>query len=481
MALRKRLSFLLNDDLVGLDTVATDRTLLDHLRLDRGMTGTKEGCAEGDCGACTVLVGSLRDGGGDYVPVNACIRLLASVDGCHVVTVEHLGGRQGGHPVQKAMVDCHGSQCGFCTPGIVMALQADRLAGGQDAAAALQGNLCRCTGYGAILAAAEQAAATPIAEDPLVRDNAQLAARLAEISDDADVELTGPGGTSWLPADADSFAETLAAHPQARIVAGATDFALGLTKRLDVPEALIFATRVAGFDRVELRDGQLHIGPGVSFARAMPVLDRLLPQLSALWPRIGGPQVRAAGTLVGNIANGSPIGDGPPVWIALNARLVLRRGAARREIALQDYFVAYGKQDRRPGEFIETLIVPLPAPGALIAAHKVSKRFDEDISAVMGAFHITLAADRVTDARIAFGGMAGTPMRAAGAEAALIGALWDAPAVEAAMAALRADFTPLSDMRASAAYRQEVAANLLMRVWLESGGHRTDVRRLAHV
>lgn len=495
MTQRHQLRFVLNDRTIALDRVASDQMLLDHLRLQQRLTGTKEGCAEGDCGACTVLVGRLVGGRVDYAPVNACIRPLASVDGCHVVTIEHLGGALGDHPLQRAMVDCHGAQCGFCTPGIVMALQGARLAGCGDArdpeetAQALQGNLCRCTGYGPILRAAHAAAGVPLADDPLVRGNGAMAARLAALADGdgdgGDLDLPGPDGQRLLlPASADSFAQAVLDHPEAAIVAGATDLALRMTKKLQRPKTLIFAGRVPGFDQITLSEGQLHIGPTVSFAQAMPLLAQHLPQLAGLWPRIGGPQVRQAGTLIGNIANGSPIGDGPPVWIALGAALVLRRGDSLRQIALEDYFIAYGQQDRRPGEFLAQLIVPLPGPGAILAAHKISKRRDEDIAAVMGAFHLRLDGGRVAHARIAYGGMAGIPARARALEAALIGQNWHDPAcIAAAKPALAQDFQPLSDMRASAAYRLQVAQNLLERVWQDSqpGAARPDLWSLSHV
>lgn len=466
MSVRKMLSFLLNGEEVSCGTVATDATLLDFLRGERRLTGTKEGCGEGDCGACTVLVGRPRGGRVVHAPVNACIRPLASIDGCSVVTVEGLRGR---HPVQAAMVAAGGSQCGFCTPGIVMALAAHRLAGGGDVAEALQGNLCRCTGYGTILAAGAAAGPGELPE-------------VAVADDGRDVEIAGPGGTrTWLPATAERFAGIVAAHPEARIVAGATDFALALTKRLEVPEALVFAGRVGGFERIAVGDGVLRIGPTVTFADAMPVLDRVLPTLAGLWRRIGGPQVRAAGTLVGNVANGSPIGDGPPVWIALDGWLTLCRGGERRRVAVEDYFLAYGRQDRRPGEFIEELAVPLPADDAIVAAWKVSKRFDEDISTVLGAFHLRVVAGVVVAARVAFGGMAGVPKRAAAVEAALVGRPWSEATVAAGAAAVAQDFAPIDDARASAAYRLAVAQGLVRRLWRAAQGEITDVRALAHV
>ena len=473
-AVRRELRFLVNDEEVALGDAGASDSLLDFLRLRRGLRGTKEGCAEGDCGACTVLVGRLRDGDLRYEAVNSCIRLLPSLDGCHVVTVEHLAGADGGlHPVQQAMVDCHGSQCGFCTPGIVMVLYALWLERPRPSEAevrrALQGNLCRCTGYAPILRAGAVAADYGLPEDDgLVRSREAVATRLTAMVDGKRVELAG--GSVVVPVDEDDLADALESEPAATMVAGATDVGVWVNKDLRDIAPAVFIGHMDGLGRIAAEGGTIGIGATASYSDAEAALTEAVPGLAGYWSRIGGWQIRNMGTVGGNIANGSPIADLPPVLIALGAELVLRKGRERRAMPLEAYFLDYGRQDRAPGEFVEGVRVPVPAEDARLGFYKVSKRRDEDISSVCAGLMVRVRDGCIEEARLAFGGMAATPKRAEAAEAALRGRAWGEPAFEAAEQALERDFTPISDWRASAEYRALVARNLLKRFYLDRSG-----------
>ena len=473
---RHHIRFLLNGEDITLSDISPDETLLDWLRLRRALRGTKEGCAEGDCGACTVLVGRLAQGRLVYEGVNACIRFMGSLDGCHVVTVEHLKGADGGlHPVQQAMVDFHGSQCGFCTPGFVMSLYALWMRSPDPSEAeiekALQGNLCRCTGYDPIVKAARAISSYGGLEtDPLAAERAAVTERLKGFADGKRAEIGSGAARLVVPASVDDLAALLEAEPKATLVAGSTDVGLWVTKQMRDISPAVFIGGLNELQTVTVSDGRITIGAGVSYSDARATLAQHVPALGRLIDRIGGDQVRNMGTIGGNIANGSPIGDTPPTLIALGAVLTLRHGAQRRSIPLEEYFIAYGKQDRQKGEFVESVSVPLPASDVRFAVYKVSKRRDEDITAALGAFHLTLDGDRVAAIRIAYGGMAATPKRARAVEAALLGRRWSMETVEAALPAYEADYAPLSDMRASAQYRMLAAKNLLKRFFLETAG-----------
>ncbi|TMV01225.1 xanthine dehydrogenase small subunit [Brucella haematophila] len=482
-SVRNRICFLLNGERVELDRVSPTETLLDYLRLACKLRGTKEGCAEGDCGACTVLVGKIVGSELVYESVNACIRFVGSLDGCHVVTVEHLRGADGGlHPVQKAMIDFHGSQCGFCTPGFVMSLYGLWMRNPKPAdpaiEKALQGNLCRCTGYEAIIRAARAISDYGnTTEDPLAAERAHVLEQLKSMRDGSRVEVGEGKDRLVVPADLDDFAALLADEPKATVVAGSTDVGLWVTKMMRDISPVVFIGHLTELRSISEDNNVVTIGAGVTYTEAFSFLARRIPQLSGLINRIGGEQVRNMGTIGGNIANGSPIGDTPPPLIALNARLTLRKGDSRRTIPLEDFFIAYGKQDRQPGEFVEAVHVPIPAEGNHFAIYKVSKRFEEDITAALGAFHMTLdAAGKVASIRIAYGGMAATPKRAFAVEAALLGQSWSEETVEAAIGAYEQDYQPLSDMRATADYRLMVSKNLLRRFYDETQGQAEPLR-----
>jgi len=471
--------------LVTLTGAEARMTLLDWLRLTERAVGTKEGCAEGDCGACTVVLARARAGTIVHDPVNACILLAGQADGAEVVTVEDIAAPDGPlHPVQDAMWRHHGSQCGFCTPGIVMSLYALQHQGTtevsrQTVCDQLAGNLCRCTGYRPIVEAAIEACAAP----PVERAARASLGDLSQLASADDVLAGDEAAFFAAPRTESALAALLAQHPDALVVAGATDAGLWVTKQLMEPRRVIWLGRVDGLDCIELAGGELRIGATASVANAARALGDLAPDLAEVVRRFGSAQVRASATVGGNIANGSPIGDLAPCLIALGATLELGHGATTRTIALEDFFLAYRKQDRRPGEIVRRVIVPLPQAGTDFRAYKISKRFDEDISAVLGAFSFRIEAGSIASARLAFGGMSGTPARARITEAKLAGAvLADARSWQPALETLANEFTPLSDHRASAAYRRLVARNILEKALMEiAGAPLSQTRILADV
>ena len=507
------LRFLLNGEPVALEGVPATATLLDWLRETRRLTGTKEGCNEGDCGACSVVVID----GARVSALNACILFLPQLHGKAVRTVEALGEGGAMHPAAEAMVARHGSQCGFCTPGFVASMAAAHAEGARDWDDRLAGNLCRCTGYAPIVAAAkdiegasvpgwvegDRAALRTLAkagaheEDVPLRGLAPDAAEGAAHPSDwgsgdpagaiaapiilPETSSGGRGGeeppAGWhRPRQSDELASLYAERPDATLVAGATDVGLWVTKGMRDLGEVIFVAGCEDLARIEVGPDAIRIGAAATVADLRAVMQEHHPSFAELLRRYGSEQVRAAATVGGNVANGSPIGDSPPALIALGATLHLRHGDERRTMPLEAFFLEYGKQDRRPGEFVEAISVPRQ-PDRL-RCHKLSKRFDQDISAVCGCFNLYVEDGTVRAARIAYGGMAGIPKRAAAMEAALTGQPWTEGTVRAAMARLGEDFTPMSDMRASAAYRLEAAANLLLRCWMEDRGEATSVLSL---
>ncbi|MFN3723337.1 MAG: xanthine dehydrogenase small subunit [Paracoccaceae bacterium] len=452
-----QIAFHLNGTPVCVSNEAPTRTLLDWLRDTRGLTGTKEGCNEGDCGACTVMV---TDANGSRA-LNACILFLPQLDGKAVRTVEGIAGPDGqAHPVQQAMIDHHGSQCGFCTPGFVVSMATAHLSGATDHDDQLAGNLCRCTGYAPIIRAAKAAEAAPV-PDWMTADRDFIC---SQISPGGEGEARGgqaapqPG---FRPRTSDELAAWYQANPDATLIAGATDVGLWVTKQLQELSPVAFVSGIPDLSRIEDLGDTLRIGACVTIADLRRTVGGRFPSLGELLRRYSSEQVRNAATIGGNIANGSPIGDGPPALIALGATLHLRRGDARRELPLEDFFLDYRKQDRQPGEFVEAVTIPAQAPN--LRCYKLSKRFDQDISAVLGCFNVTREGDVITVARIAFGGMAGTPKRATAVERALIGKPLTLETADAVAALMAQDFTPLTDMRASSAYRLQTAQNMLRR------------------
>ncbi len=481
------IELLLNGEPLQIDNVDPNCTLLDFLRDQLHQTGTKEGCASGDCGACTVAVGEL-DGALDeecihYKSINACITPLANVHGKHLVTVEGLKQGQQLHAAQQAMVDCHGSQCGFCTPGFVMSLF---VLGREQAGpperhtieAALGGNLCRCTGYRPIVDAAVQMfdPARQADSDPFQEKETQWVKALQGMNRTDEVQLKGEGRQYFAPDSSSRVSQLLREYPEARLVAGATDLALELTQQLREIDTLIYTGRVKQMTAIRETDSHLSIGAAASYSQFGPALTALYPHCGELLERLGSRQIRNQGTLGGNIGNASPIGDMPPLLLALDASLRLRCDDQLRELPLEQFFLGYKQTALQTGEFIEQVLVPKPAPDDCLRVYKVSKRFEDDISSTCGAFWLRLEPHEqvpeqqvVTQVRVAFGGMDAIPRRAHACEQALLGQPLNDNVIAAAMTALARDFTPISDFRASSDYRLKVSQNLLKRLQLELG------------
>jgi xanthine dehydrogenase small subunit len=443
--------FTLNGQPVEVTGLSPMTTLLDWLRDHRGLKGTKEGCAEGDCGACTVVLERAgANGVGRHEAMNSCIALLGQMDGQSIRTVEGLAGRDGVHPVQRALAESDATQCGFCTPGFVMSAYAFA-SGGEPPETdlihdALAGNLCRCTGYRPIVDAMKKVAG--LATEPAAPPPARMISPAF-------------AGIFFAPRSLAELATLRAEQPEALLLAGGTDLGLLASRARKPPKAVIHVAHVPELNVVEAGKEKLRFGAAVTYAQAMPVLVEAFPSLRTYLARLGSRQIRTLGTIGGNIGNASPIGDMPPVLLALETivTLVSRRGV--RELPLEDFFVGYRKTALAPDEVIQSFSLPRLWPGETFQCDKVSKRRDQDISTVAGAYRIRIRNRKIEDARLAFGGLAATPQRARRAEAALLN-----DGFEAARAALAQDFQPIDDWRGSGAYRLQVAANLLRRLEL---------------
>ncbi|MGB0848510.1 MAG: xanthine dehydrogenase small subunit [Thiolinea sp.] len=474
---KNTITFILDGQPVTPPPLPPDTTLLNYLRDHLDRKGSKEGCAEGDCGACTVVIADLHHGESRYRAVNACIQFLPTLDGKVLYTVESLQQGHELHPVQQAMFDCHASQCGFCTPGFVMSLfalyktqsSADR----QQVSTALSGNLCRCTGYRPILEAGQRmyeyrpadAADTATEEAAIIQQLQDLQATQQSLT------LNNNGQRFFAPTTTAELAELYEQYPDATILAGGTDVGLWVTKQFrDLPN-LIYLGKVTELDYVRSNESKTHleIGALATLEDGYRELVKHYPELTDLHERFASPPIRNAGTLVGNVANGSPIGDSMPALIALGSSVVLRKGAKQRELAMEDFYLDYQKKDLQAGEFVEAVRVPLPQTGQTVRCWKISKRFEQDISAVCAAFWLTLDEKNIVEnIRICYGGMAAIPKRATQTENHLRGQTWNQTTVEQAMQVIDQDFTPLTDMRASSDYRMKVAKNLLLKFYLET-------------
>ena len=461
--------FILDGKLIGIADVDPTRTLLQYLREDLLRVGSKEGCAEGDCGACTVVVAELVADKLRFRAVNACIQFFPTLDGKALFTVESLKSDSGElHPVQQCMVDYHGSQCGFCTPGFIMSMFAlyrnnsdpDRLAIDD----ALSGNLCRCTGYRSIIEACRHMHDYAVPQN----NDEELIEQLQALQREQGLEMEYAGNRYFAPVSVDELAQYYRQHGEAQILAGGTDVGLWVTKQLRELPDLVYIGNVSALGEINNTAQGLEIGASVSLEDAFIRIVESYPEFAEMFRRFASLPIRNAGTLGGNVANGSPIGDSMPALIAINTRVKLRCGDQTRELKLEHLYLDYMQNAMREGEFVEAIIIPDREQGLQLRCYKLCKRYDQDISAICAAFALHIVEGQIADIRIAFGGMAAIPKRAEQAEKALLGKPWDESVMQFADEALQQDYVPLSDMRASAAYRSRAASGLLQRFFLET-------------
>jgi len=471
--------FLLDSHIHTVENTDPNTTVLNYLRTTLGKTGTKEGCASGDCGACTIVLAEVVASENNtltYTTINSCLTLLPALDGKQLITVEDLKNGDQLHPVQQTMVDEHGSQCGFCTPGFIMSLFAHYKNTASNTPynrhkteLALGGNLCRCTGYQPIFNAAQVLANTPSKHDQFTANSARFIADLLSIRPSEQHALSNGKQRAYSPTTIDQLCDLLHLYPEARLLAGGTDLSLEITQFHKSLDTIIYLGSVEALQHISIVDDTLVIGAAASLTQCAAALSQHLPDFAELLNRFASLQIRNQATLGGNIANASPIGDSPPALIAADAYLTLRSANKSRTIALEDYFTDYKVTELTVGEFIESIHIPPQPTHSIYKIYKVSKRLDDDISAVLGAFRITLDDDKkITECRLAYGGMAAIPKRAHHTETFLVGKPWDQTTLQTAKQELSKDFSPLSDFRASAEYRALIAKNLLEKYWIES-------------
>ncbi len=464
--MRDSVTFYLNGKRQVIDGAASKQSLSRYLRYDQRATGTKIVCEEGDCGACTVLIGRRENGALRYRPINSCITFLFQLDCSHVVTVEGLSRNGELTPMQEAMVRCHGSQCGYCTPGFIMAMAAmyegprSSVLGPREVRAGLTGNLCRCTGYEPIIKAALEAEKQPTMEElypssEMLRDFAAIEHEPLRV------------GSFFKPIELRHAIAFKASNPKCVIVQGATDFGVWCNKRGFEPGAVLSLDGIDGLDELSIDSGELRAGGRVTLAQLEEFVQERVPELARILDRFGSPQIKNAGTLAGNIANASPIADMLPFLFVTDARLELTGKEGTRTVPITSFYRGYKTLDLAPDEIITRIVVPLPARGETLRLYKVSKRSHLDISSFTAAMLMRRAGDRIDAIRIAYGGVAPVVLRLPRTESFLTGKPFSLDTLEDAGAIAREEIAPISDVRGSKEFRLQLAENVLKKFYYD--------------
>ena len=472
--IKNEIEFILNDELIKINNVDTNVSVLNYLRIDKRLTGTKEGCASGDCGACTAIIAELTNNKLEYKAINTCIMFLYSLHGKQLITVEHLSNSKL-HPVQQSMVDNHGSQCGFCTPGFVMSMfgmYKDKVKpSNQNIDEYLAGNLCRCTGYNSIKKAAKKMYSYG-RKDKFSKNENKIIKLLKKIKHN-DILISKNNNKFYIPLNLKNLIQYTQNNKQYKFVTGGTDIALEVTKKNNNINSLIYLGNNKDLNYIKIKENYINIGSATPINKIIPILKKYYPSFADMFDRYGSTQIRNVASIGGNLGSASPIGDSLPALLALNAKLILQ-SKNQRLLDIKDFFKAYRKTALKNKEFIKEIRIPI-LKSHIFKCYKISKRIDDDISSLFVAYLMKLKNNIIIEINIAYGGMDSIPNFAFKTQKYLIGKEFNLKNIDKSKQMIEKDFTPLTDVRASSTYRKLVSKNLMDRLFLEINNNKIRI------
>ena len=464
-----KIKFVWKNKIYSINEPDPNETILNYVRLKLKKTGTKEGCAEGGCGACTVVLGELKNNNIIYKAINSCISFVPSLEGKQLILVEDLVKKNGTlHPVQDAMIKYHGSQCGFCTPGFVMSLFAMyknfSSYSNEKIYDSISGNLCRCTGYRPIVDAAKSL--NKVSKLDQFYNNRKKTLKLLKKIDSKNLSIKNGNKKYFSPKNINQLKKIIKKNPNSIFLSGATDLSLQVTKERKEINNIISLNSIKELKFIKKKNGNIEVGASTSLKEFELFIKRYYPDFNLILKRYGSDQIRNVGTIAGNIATASPIGDTLPLLLSLDAKIVLQKISNKTVLPLKKFFISYRKTRLKKGEFIHSIIIPI-FKNNIFKAYKISKRVDDDISTVCASFNLEIINNKIKSVKIAYGGMAPIPKRAINCEKTLVNSSLSEESFNKAMKKLEMDFAPIDDMRASKSYRMEIAKNLLIKCFLE--------------